>query len=420
MRVFCPTPDLSLAAAIIAAIGWGVCTAPAQAIMGGGSSGSPRLFGTDMAVLEAGEPRKDLPCTVNHEKAQLGFDLRFHAAYDVSVPLRELSGSENLLTILFRVTQLDAASKPTGTPVYFSQKIRVPSVEEDAKGEASLMGGFDLGEGKYRIEWLIRDRTERVCSAYWDVEAALPPKDKSMQLMIAAGSIENLEAEQFREEPPVPRAPDQPLNVKVLVNFAPQRSTASALQPIDTAALVSILRQISRDPRIGKFSLVAFNMHKRQVIYKQDHADKIDFPALGKAVDTVKLGTVDLAGLQNKRGETEFLENLLLQEVKSEKQPVDAVVFAGPKAMLEENVTQDTLKQIGQLDCPVFYMNYNLYPQATPWRDAISHAVKFLKGMEFTISRPRDLWYAVSEMVSQIVKSRGTRGVTTVAASSGQ
>lgn len=407
-RIHIPVSSLGAAAQAVTLLSLCVADVPAQALMGG----SPRLFGTDMAVLEAGEPRKDLPCNVNHEKAQLGFDLRFHAAYDVAVPLRELSGSENLLTILFRVSQLDASGKATGAPVYFSQKIRVPSVEEDAKGEASLQGGFDLGEGKYHIEWLIRDRTERVCSAYWDVEAALPPKDKGMNLMIPPGSIENLEAEQFREEPPVARAQDQPLNVKVLVNFAPQRSTAAALQPIDTAALVSILRQIARDPRIGKFSLVAFNMHKRQILYKQEHADKIDFPALGKAVDSVKLGTVDLAGLQNKRSETEFLEQLLLSEVKTDKMPVDAVVFAGPKAMLEQNVTQDTLKQIGQLDCPVFYMNYNLYPQQTPWRDAISHAVKFLKGMEFTISRPRDLWYAVSDMVTQIVKQRGVRGAS--------
>lgn len=384
--------------------------AGAQNIMGSSSAGSPRLFGTDMAVLEAGEPRKDLPCNVNHEKAVLGFDLRFHAAYDVSVPLRELSGSENLLTILFRVNHQDAAGKSTGNPVYFTQKIRVPNVEEDAKGEASLQGGFDLGEGKYRIEWLIRDRQERVCSAYWDVEAMVPAKDKGMQLMIGSGAIENLEAEQFKDEPPVSRAENQPLNVKVLVNFAPQKSTASALQPIDTAALVSILRQISREPRIGKFSLVAFSMHERQVLYKQENADKIDFPALGKAVANIKMGTTDITRLANKRGETEFLEQLLLSEVGTEKTAVDAVVFAGPKAMLEENISQDSLKQIGHLDCPVFYMNYNLHPQTTPWRDSISHAVKFLKGMEFTISRPRDLWYAVTEMVTQIVKVRGIRG----------
>jgi len=64
---------------------------------------------------------------------------------------------------------------------------------------------------------------------------------------------------------------------------------------------------------------------------------------------------------------------------------------------------------VGEVDYPVFYMNYSLEPQKTPWRDAIGHAVKFFKGTEYTISRPRDLWFAVSEMVSRIVKSKQGR-----------
>ena len=40
-----------------------------------------------------------------------------------------------------------------------------------------------------------------------------------------------------------------------------------------------------------------------------------------------------------------------------------------------------------------------------PWKDSISHAVKLFRGTEYTISRPRDLWFAVTEMVSRIVKS---------------
>jgi hypothetical protein len=74
--------------------------------------------------------------------------------------------------------------------------------------------------------------------------------------------------------------------------------------------------------------------------------------------------------------------------------------------MLEENVSKDFLKEVGEVPYPVFYMNYNLWPQQVPWRDSISHAVKHFRGIEFTISRPRDLWYAVSEMVSRAAKSR--------------
>ena len=36
------------------------------------------------------------------------------------------------------------------------------------------------------------------------------------------------------------------------MNFAPQDSTSAALQPEDTDALLAVLRQVARDPRIGK------------------------------------------------------------------------------------------------------------------------------------------------------------------------
>ena len=54
----------------------------------------------------------------------------------MTVPLKELAGSENQLTILFRVTPDDHKDDPT----YFVQHIHVPSIEEDAKGEANLQG----------------------------------------------------------------------------------------------------------------------------------------------------------------------------------------------------------------------------------------------------------------------------------------
>src|ERR1700681_217326 len=109
----------------------------AQILMqGSGPSGVVRIFNTDSAVLESQEARKDLPCTVTPIKPALGFDLRFHTGYEVSIPLKDLSGSEDLLTMIFRVT-------PEGhkdEPVYFSQRLSVPAIEENAKGNAYLQG----------------------------------------------------------------------------------------------------------------------------------------------------------------------------------------------------------------------------------------------------------------------------------------
>jgi hypothetical protein len=328
------------------------------------------------------------------------------------VPLKELAGDQNTLNIVFRVSPQDHRDEP----VYFTQHLRVPAIQEDAKGEAYLQGAFDIGEGAYHIDWLMRDRTERVCSSNWDSEASLSPKDRPMSLSIEAGAIRRADGEQFSDEPPVQRASaDPPLNVKVLMNFAPQNSLSPALQPLDTTALVSILRTLSRDPRIGRFSVVAFNMQEQKVIYRQDGVNHIDFPALGNALTTLNLGTVDLKRLSDKHGDTEFLTGLVRKEMAPGPQGhPDALVFAGPKILLDANPPEEALRDAGDIDFPVFYMNYNLNPQAVPWKDAISHTVRFFRGYEYTITRPRDLWFAVSEMVSKIVKSRNGKPAASI------
>lgn len=381
-------------------------TLPGQVIMRGyGPEGVVRIHNTDLAVFEAREPRRDLPCAVSPNKPMLGFDLRFHASYEVTIPLRELAGKDNLLTVLFRVR---SQARPE-EPVYFIQRIRVPEIEEEARGDVYLQGGFDIGEGSYTVDWLMRDRAERVCSAFWDVKAALADRDRGMELRINPGQISEPEQDQFREEPPVVRlSGGESLYVKILINFAPQNSRAATLQAYDTSALVAILRTIAREPRIGKFTLVAFNLQEQRVLHRQDGASRIDFPALGASLETLNLGTVDLKRLAEKHGETQFLAELIQQELGAEPAP-DAVIFAGPKVLLEKNVPEESLALLRQVGFPIFYMNYNLYPRENPWRDAIGHAVRLLKGVEYTITRPRDLWFAVTDVVTQIAKAKQDR-----------
>ncbi len=368
---------------------------------GGGTQ--VRIFSTDQAVLEEQEVRKDLACTVTPAKPTLGFDLRFHTGYDVSVPIKELAGNENLLTILFRVT----AEGHKDEPVYFVQRVKVPMMEDDARGDAVLTGALDLGEGNYHIDWLMRDRAERVCSFYWDSEAMLPAKDKQIELALPPSSIQRAEFEQFTEDPPVERTQGaDPLNIKILVNFGPQNPNSPMLRAADTTALVTMLRRISREPQFGKFSLVAFNMQEQRVLYRQLSENKIDFPALGDAVQKVKLGTVDTKLLTQKHGETDFLADLIKKEMGTSDHP-DAVIFAGPKIMLDEGLPDDSIKPFAaDVDYPVFYMNYVLNPQAVPWKDSISRAVKVFRGTEYTVSRPRDLWFAVTEMVNRIARAK--------------
>jgi hypothetical protein len=161
---------------------------------------------------------------------------------------------------------------------------------------------------------------------------------------------------------------------------------------------------MARDPRITRFSVVAFNMQEQRVLYRQELASQIDFPALGEALQSLNLGTVDLKRLSQKHGDAEFLTSFMTQEIKEGKDQPDAVIIAGPKVSVEGGMQAETFREV-DLKFPVFYMNYNLNPQAIPWKDAIGKAIRSFRGTEFSISRPRDLWFAVSEVVSRIVKS---------------
>jgi hypothetical protein len=319
-----------------------------------------------------------------------------------------------MLTIIFRV--YPDGNKDHAT--YFSQHIRVPSIEDDARGDATLEGGMDLGEGKYHVDWLMRDRSERICSFSWDTEASIPDKDRPMALFINAGQVTQAISEPFSDEPVIHRAPadhSADLNVKLLVNFAPQAADSAALQRSDTDALVSIVKTIETDPHVARVSLVAFNIQERRIVYQQNAAPTVDLASLGKALQTMKLGTITVTDLSQKHGDTDFLQDLIQKEVSNSS--TDAIIFAGPKAMLNADVPQDDLKRIGDVECPVFYMNYNLNPQAVPWKDSISHAIRAFKGTEYTISRPRDLWFSTTEMLTRILRAKRQKILSAVTSS---
>src|SRR5215471_8848564 len=130
-----------------AVCGW-IGSAPlnAQNMLRSRIQGGPvQLLPSDAAVIETEEARKDLPCSVTPLKAALGFDLRFHAGYGVTLPLKELAGSGDTLTMIFKVVSDDNRE----SPAFFSQKFTVPAIEEDSKGETYLEGTFDVGEGAY-------------------------------------------------------------------------------------------------------------------------------------------------------------------------------------------------------------------------------------------------------------------------------
>ena len=357
------------------------------------------LFNTDKAVLSSGQRRTDFPCSVTPLPPQLGFDLEFLAKHLVKLPLNALVGDGTTIRVLFRVQPLDGKQRD----YYFSDRYRVPPIEEGKRGAVTVEEKYKLGPGRYQLDWLMRDGAERVCSTRWQVKT---PSLEDLDGLAATGvpySVSAYQKEIFREDPPIQRARVRDLlHLKLLVNFTPTDLSEFRLREYDLRNIVSILRAIAHEPRFGTFSLVAFNMQEKRLIFEERNVPRIDFPSLGEAVESIRGDVVDVTQLQDHESGPRFLTELLQNHLGSQEAEPDAVIIVGPKISLEGRIPRRVLREAGRVNCPVFYLSYDRTPQAHPWRDAIGSALRVYKGREYIIATPKDLGRAMNSMIRQL------------------
>ncbi|HEY3744104.1 MAG TPA: acetyltransferase [Bryobacteraceae bacterium] len=344
-----------------------------------------------MAAFEASEPLKGLDCAFEIQKPTLGLDLRFHTGYQVTF-VKESSPEDDQVTIVLKIAD---KSRPD-RPVYMQDRLRAPPVDGPEKVAARIPGKFALGAGAYRVDMLLHDRADHYCSSSWDLNASLSSKYKGVPLSLAEGAVAPLAEDLFLPESRAHKTEDAPLNVKILANFAPREKSSAALDPRDTEATTTILRDISRNPRVGTISILAFDLYEERVVFRQSRKEGIDFPALGAALKSLQPGTVARNQLLDKQSSATFLAALLHDEEANEPKP-DALIFVGPKAFVESS--PEEFKAQRNLGYPVYYFNYIDDPQAAPWRDNIGNVTKWLGGRVFSITGPSDLWNALTELV---------------------
>jgi hypothetical protein len=206
----------------------------------------------------------------------------------------------------------------------------------------------------------------------------------------------------FLAEPPVQKASTGGRYVKLIVNFTPPDPTDVRMKPYDLQNLVAMLRAISREPQIGSFSVIAFNMQEERVIFEEHDVSRINFPARGDAVDSIQGGQIEFSQLQDEESDTRFLSGLIQEHLSPQERRPDAVIFVGPKLMLERKISGKMLAQAGAVNSPVFYFVYNSNPRSNPWKDTISTVLKAYKGLEYTITLPKDLGKAMSDMMFRL------------------
>jgi hypothetical protein len=282
--------------------------------------------------------------------------------------------------------------------------VRVQTLDLSVKGEGEAQGGFVLGEGKFHVDWLMRDRQQRVCASSWDLDTTLYGKDAALASLIPPVPVQPLEARLFAEEPPVQRKPRHDLlKVDIIVNFAPQNPDSAVLDEANLKGLVGILRRIDRDARIGEYSLVACSLPTQQILYRQGRSGQLDFPAISEALKSLHLGVID-AKYAIGNGPAQFVASLVNEEFKRDKP--DALIVVGPRPDREVKIPREILDPFDDFDEPIFYINYSAKPISSPWRDLFGAIVKQKRGREYTITNPKELFKAWSDVIARIDRNR--------------
>jgi hypothetical protein len=367
-----------------------------------------RLHQSDLAVLEADEFRDELPCKVTPEKPVLRFDLRFHADYAVSFPVKHLAPDGDQLQVRLRITPI--AGQPD--EVLMTDRLNVPAIPEDAKGLGSFSGGFVLGPGRYRVDWLMRDSRGRYCSAHWQTEAKVAAGERDLPIGLPTNAVAAL-----AEEPPTAHSTVgtvDSLHVKILLNVAPADSHRTLLDTGEFEVLESLLRNVGREPRFHTFTLLAFNIHTQRVIHRQKNVSRIDTRSLRAAIENSGGGTIDYRSLRDPRSESKFIGRLLADELGPGVPQPDLVIVAGPKASVEGKVPLEQLKELAEVRFPIFYFSHVADPVQNPFRDSIGAALKALTTTsEFKITQPRDMGVAILHLMSW-VRTRSSTGTRTI------
>jgi hypothetical protein len=248
----------------------------------------------------------------------------------------------------------------------------------------------------------MRDARERVCSSHWDLDARPGGGKQDLPLTLGPNQIVDLETHVSANGSLIKRESAQLLRVKILLNLSPAKPQEIVVRPDDAAVLLSILRSITGQPRIVLSTVVAFNLRAQKIVYRQEHADQIDFAALEKAAQSSTSGTIDLSDLRDPQRETHFATRLLTDELGAQADSLDAIIIVGSKVSLGRKVPLDSLKAKGSVMCPVLYLNYNSNPRE-PWSDTIGAALKAYKvATSYNIVFPRDVGHAIRELLSRI------------------
>jgi hypothetical protein len=345
-------------------------------------------------LLAAHSGDRPLHCEVIPVPARLSFSFRFQTGYVVRMPLKQYTGPGHHWNILIRVTP--AAG---GEPFYLGSYSRLRNVPK-TNGQSEFGGVYQVGEGRYTVDWMLADDQNRTCRKSWKVEAKLDAHERGLKLGMAANTAGSLTYRRWS-----PQRDDSDVNplgrLTVLLHAAPlyPRSTRFRIQ--DRLMLVSSLASLLESLPARSVRVVVFNLDQQKELFREDDLTPDSFDQVAQSTSNLQLQVVDYRVLQNRRGHISLLADLIKQELEA-AQPSDKVIFLGPPSRFYDKLPDASLDQHASTAPQFFYFQYKPYwGREADFPDSVAMAIRKVKGKTMLIHSPDEFARAIREVGSE-------------------
>ena len=336
----------------------------------------------------------DIPCKVDLFGPGLDFELRFFVGFRLYAPSTPLAGPSRLFALRVLVTPLDV---PGVKPSLFERNFKAGPIPP-GRNEFQVRDSFATGPGRYKVQWILVDSNGPSCYVEREISAELRKKFQDLPLRAQPGEVFDSRLRLFRPERAiVGDGPEPPLRIKVFLNLdVPTNRSRTRIRTWELMPRFSALRALSRHPRIGALSMVAYSVEEQTVIARHGLRDAFDYRALRTNMDELEPGFVSIDQLQA-NSDLAFFNEMLVRELPGDEE-VDAYIFLGPDVYTRKNREKELLESIGPLPAPVFFVADG----QAPWKGLVGKAVSFFNGKTLRFYDPIQMTDSVEKLVREL------------------
>jgi hypothetical protein len=340
--------------------------------------------------------RRSFRCKVSLFGPALDFELRFFTGFQLTAPAKQLAGPRRYFALRVLV---EPHEREGAQPALFERDFLAGPIPPG--GEFQLRDSFASGPGRYKVTWVMVDSAGASCSVTETIKAELDGSERDLDLRAQPGQVFNSRLRLFRPERAIVFDDSEaPLRVKVFLNLDVPRSRGrTRIRAWEIMPRISALRALSRHPRVGELSMVAYSVEDQTVVSRHRLRDAFDYRSLRRSIDDLEPGFVSVEQLE-RDSDLGFFNEMLLEELPGDEE-VDAYIFLGPDVFVRKNREKELLESIGPLGAPTFF----LADGRAPWKGLIGKTVGFFGGKTYRFYDPGEMAEAVDRLVEDLERA---------------